>query len=55
MIHSLLGIAAVIFVVWLIFFAFAHTGGILINLLWILIVIALAWWAVGFFRGRSSV
>ena len=33
MIHSLLGIAAVIFVIWFIFVVFAHTGGVLINLL----------------------
>lgn len=55
MIHSLLGIAAVILVIWLIFVVFAHTGGVLINLLWILILIALVWWAVSFFMGRRSV
>jgi hypothetical protein len=55
MIHSLLGIAAVIFVVWLILVAFAHVGGFLINLLWILILVALVWWVLSFLAGRRSV
>ena len=55
MLHRLLGIAAVILVIWLIFVVFAQTGGVLINLLWILILIALVWWAVNFFTGRRSV
>lgn len=51
MIHTLLAVAVVLFVLWLIFF---HLGG-LIHLLWIGILIALAIWAFGFlFRGRRA-
>ncbi len=53
MIHTLLGIAAVIFVVWLLLVVVGHVGGVFINLLWILILIALIWWLVSFFTGRS--
>jgi uncharacterized RDD family membrane protein YckC len=51
MIHTLLAVAVVLFVLWLIFF---HLGG-LIHLLWIGILIALAIWVFGFFfRGRRA-
>ena len=53
MIHTLLGIAVVIFVVWLILVLVGHVGGALINLLWILILIALIWWLVSFISGRG--
>ncbi|HEY7125974.1 MAG TPA: hypothetical protein VH540_18620 [Ktedonobacterales bacterium] len=57
MIHSLLGIAAVIFVIWLVLVVFGHVAGILVNLLWILIAIAVIWWVLSFVlgRGRSRV
>lgn len=51
MIHLLLGIAVVIFIVWVALVLVGHVGG-LVNLLWILIVIALIWWLVSFFAGR---
>ena len=53
MIHSLLGIAAVIFIIWLVLVVFGHAAGILVNLLWILIVIALVWWVLSFLMGRG--
>lgn len=53
MIHSLLGIAFVIFIVWLLLVVVGHVGGALINLLWILILVALVWWLISFFTGRS--
>ncbi len=52
MMHSLLGIALVIFIVWLVLVVVAHVGGTLLNLLWILILIALIWWLISFFTGR---
>ncbi|HEY7357532.1 MAG TPA: hypothetical protein VH590_21725 [Ktedonobacterales bacterium] len=54
MIHTLLVIAAVIFIVWILLVLVGHIGGALINLLWILILIALIWWLVSFFTGRRS-
>ena len=53
MIHTLLGIAVVVFVVWLLLVLVGHVGGALINLLWILILVALVWWLISFFTGRS--
>ena len=53
MIHSLLAIAVVIFVIWLLLVVVGHAGGFLINLLWILILIALVVWVVNFFMGRG--
>ncbi|MBO0701831.1 MAG: hydrophobic protein [Candidatus Dormibacteraeota bacterium] len=51
MIHFLLGVAVVLFILWLIFF---HLGSI-VHLLWIGILIALALWVFGFFfRGRRG-
>jgi Fe2+ transport system protein B len=52
MIHTLLGIAVVIFIVWILLVLVGHIGGALVNLLWILILIALIWWLVSFFSGR---
>lgn len=50
MIHALLVLAAVLFVVWLVF----HAAGDLVNLIWLLILVALVLWVVGFFfRGGS--
>ena len=53
MIHTLLGIAVVVFVVWIILVLVAHVGGSLINLLWILILVALIWWLISFISGRG--
>jgi len=53
MIHTLLGIAAVIFVIWLLLVVVGHVGGFLVNLLWILILVALVWWIVSFVMGRG--
>ena len=51
MIHTLLGIAVVLFILWLIFF---HLGTA-VHLLWIGILIALAIWVFMFlFRGRRG-
>lgn len=54
MFHALLGIAVVIFVIWLLLVLVGHIGGTLINLLWILIVVALIWWLVSFLSGRRG-
>ena len=53
MIHTLLGIAVVVFIIWLLLMVVGHVGGALLNLLWILIVVALVWWAISFFAGRG--
>ena len=52
MIHTLLGIAVVVFIVWLLLVVVGHIGGALINLLWILILVALVWWLISLFTGR---
>jgi hypothetical protein len=51
-IHALLVLAAVLFVLWLLF----HAAGGLINRMWLLIIIAVALWVLGFFfrGGRGS-
>ncbi len=46
MIHALLVIAAVVFVLWLLFHA--------TNLLWLVIIGLVLLWLVGFFRGRRT-
>ena len=53
MIHALLVLAAVLFVLWLLF----HAAGGLIHLIWLLILIALVVWVVGFFfrGGRRTI
>jgi hypothetical protein len=50
LIHALLVIAAILFVVWLLF----HATGALMNLIWIAIVLLVIFWLVGLFRGRST-
>lgn len=50
-IHTLLVIAAIVFVVWLVLLLIGHVGG-LINLLWIVILAALIWWLLSFITGR---
>ena len=44
--HSLLGIALVIFLVWLFIVVIGHVVTFFIHLLWILIIIAVIWWLV---------
>lgn len=49
----LIGIAVIVFAIWLIFTLIGIVLGGLIHLLWIVILIALAVWVVRFFaRGR---
>ena len=50
MIHLLLVIAAVLFVLWLLF----QSAGALINLIWLAIIVLLVIWLIGFIRGRSA-
>ena len=50
MIHALLVIAAVLFVLWLLF----HAAGSLVNLIWIAIAVLVVFWLVGLFRGRTA-
>jgi hypothetical protein len=50
MIHLLLVIAAVLFVVWLLF----HATGALVNLIWLAIIVLVVIWLIGFVRGRST-
>lgn len=51
MIHLLLVVAAVLFVLWLVF----HAAGGMVNLLWLVIIIAAVLWLLGFMRrGRGS-
>jgi hypothetical protein len=49
MIHLLLVIAAVLFVLWLLF----HATGALVNLIWLAIIVLVVLWLIGFARGRS--
>jgi hypothetical protein len=49
-IHSLLVIAAVLFVLWLLF----HAAGAMLNLIWIAIALLVVFWIVGLVRGRSA-
>jgi len=50
MIHALLVIAAILFVLWLLFHA---TGGV-INLIWLAIIVLVVIWLIGLVRGRST-
>jgi hypothetical protein len=50
MIHSLLVLAVILFVLWLLF----HAAGTLVNLIWLAIIVLVVLWLVGFIRGRSS-
>jgi hypothetical protein len=49
MIHLLLVIAAVLFVLWLLF----HATGALVNLIWLAIIVLVVIWLIGLARGRS--
>jgi hypothetical protein len=46
----LLVIAAVLFVLWLLF----HATGALVNLIWLAIIVLVVIWVIGFVRGRST-
>ena len=50
MILALLVLAVVLFILWLLF----HATGVLVNLLWIAIIIAVVLWLLGFVRGRGT-
>jgi hypothetical protein len=50
MIHLLLVIAAVLFVLWLLF----HAAGALVNLIWLAIIVLVVIWLIGLVRGRST-
>jgi hypothetical protein len=49
-IHLLLVIAAVLFVLWLLF----HAAGALVNLIWLAIIVLVVIWLIGLVRGRST-
>jgi len=50
MIHLLLVLAAILFVLWLLF----HATGALVNLIWLAIIVLVVIWLVGLVRGRST-
>jgi hypothetical protein len=50
MIHTLLVIAVILFVLWLLF----HSAGSLINLIWLAIIVLAILWLIGLVRGRRS-
>ena len=50
MIHLLLVIAAILFVLWLLF----HAAGALVNLIWLAIIVLVVIWLIGLVRGRST-
>jgi hypothetical protein len=50
MIHLLLVIAAVLFVLWLLF----HAAGALVNLIWLAIIVLVVIWLIGLARGRTT-
>jgi hypothetical protein len=51
--HSFLGIALVIFLVWLVLVLLGQALGWIIHLLWIFIVLALIWWLLTAVFGRG--
>ena len=51
MIHTLLLVAIVLFVLWLLFHA---TAGAFMNLIWLAIIVLVVFWLVGFFRRRTT-
>ncbi|HEY7779169.1 MAG TPA: hypothetical protein VIC85_03050 [Ktedonobacterales bacterium] len=53
MIHTLLGIAVVVFVIWLILTILGAVAGGLVHLLWIVILVCLAVWAFRFLTGSN--
>jgi hypothetical protein len=50
MIHSLLVVAVILFVLWLVF----HAAGGLVNLIWLAIIVLVVLWLFGFVRNRSA-
>jgi hypothetical protein len=46
----LLLIAAVLFVLWLLF----HAAGALVNLIWLAIIVLVVIWLIGLARGRTT-
>ncbi|HVC78104.1 MAG TPA: hypothetical protein VND96_16455 [Candidatus Micrarchaeaceae archaeon] len=50
MIHLLLVLAAILFVLWLLF----HATGALVNLIWLAIIVLVVIWLIGLVRGRSA-
>ena len=50
MIHLLLVLAAILFVMWLLF----HATGALVNLIWLAIIVLVVIWLIGLVRGRST-
>jgi len=50
MIHLLLVLAAILFVLWLLF----HATGVLVNLIWLAIIVLVVLWLIGLVRGRST-
>jgi hypothetical protein len=50
MIHLLLVIAAILFVLWLLF----HAASALVNLIWLAIIVLVVIWLIGLVRGRST-
>ena len=56
--HTFLMIALAVFVIWLLFVVVGHVIGWFIHLLWIVIILALAWWlfkaVFGGGRGRRG-
>jgi hypothetical protein len=51
LIHTLLLIAVVLFVLWLVFHA---TAGVAVNLIWLAIIALVVLWLVGFFRRSTT-
>jgi hypothetical protein len=49
-IHSLLVVAVILFVLWLVF----HAAGGLVNLIWLAIIVLVVLWLFGFVRNRSA-
>lgn len=50
MIHLLLVLAAILFVLWLLF----HATGAFVNLIWLAIIVLVVIWLIGLVRGRSA-
>lgn len=50
MIHTLLVLAVVLFVLWLLF----HAAGTAVNLIWLAIIALVVLWLVGFFRRSAT-
>ena len=50
MIHTLLVLAVILFVLWLLF----HATGTLVNLIWLAIIVLAVLWLIGLVRGRTT-